>query len=866
MTRLVFLALSCTLAVGAPASAADDSVTAIVKLAVAPVVTYGGGVRGFAATSRAATGAARFDRRSPAVAKYRAHVANVQDDFERTLRSAIPAARVLYRYDMVVGGVAVQVPAGALVTLAGLPGVQSVVRDELRPAIGGESPKFVGAPKLWSKLGGQDDAGEGLIIGFIDSGIWPEHPSFSDPDPKGKPYVVPPGTRACDFDVGANPGPAFACNGKIIGAYRLMAAYDACGNCPKGHLTSARDGNGHGSGTAGVAAGNRAVTAVINGRKLAAISGIAPRAHIIVYKTGDSTHTDSDMVAAIQQAVLDGVDVINFSIHGRANPYLDPVALAFADAVAAGIFVSAGAGNDGPAPSTITQLGGWMATVAASTQQRDFRSKVTLTAADGTKLKIQGRSVGGAVKKAPYVSVASLGDPECQNATADGALSGAVALCRTHSIAAEQQEINVTARGAVGLVAFDDTSSFDARSVNGLLPIVGIGPETAPALAAFLAAHPTGTATLTAGKVAKGQPDHVAAFSSRGGPALTLGIAKPDVTAPGIEVLAATTPDPDNPLTLPEELFQMWPGTSFATPHVTGAGALLRQRHPDWSPGQIQSALMTTALAENIVDFDGVTPASPFLVGSGRIQLALAMDPGLTIAAPVQDFLDHPSDTWTVNYPSLYLPAPAPANVTVTRTATSTLAQDSVWTLSVAGPSDLPVTVPGTITLSAGGSAAFTIGVDKSALAPGAVRHAILTLAYKKYRAHLPITAVADFPLPDFTVTAVTASSPLQTGNPYSAHVTVKNQGNATAPAFTVLVLLTSDTTFDPGDRSLGGCAFGAGLAPGASVDCNIADTLTLTPAPGTYHVLGMVDLLGTVAERDETNNVLVMPGTVVAQ
>lgn len=866
MPALLRFAFLLVLVMPTAATAADGLVTVIAKLAVDPVVTYGGGVAGLAATSRAATGAARFDRRSPAVAKYRAHVARVQDDFEGAVRLAIPAARVLYRYDMVLGGVALQVPEGALDALAAIPGVQSVVRDELRPVITDKSPKFIGAPKLWSKLGGQDEAGEGIVVGLIDTGIWPEHPSFADPDPKGKPYVVPPGTRACDFDLGANPGPPFACNGKIIGAYRFMAAYDACTGCPHGQFTSARDGNGHGSGTAGVAAGNRAVTAAIGGRALAAISGIAPRAHIIVYKTSDFAHSDADMVAAIQQAILDGVDVINFSIHGRANPFLDPVARAFADAVAGGIFVAAGAANDGPTPNTVTQLGGWMTTVAASTQQRDFRSKVTLKAVDGTKLKVQGRSIGGGVKKAPYVFAESVGDPECQLDTADGAFAGAVVLCRTHTIAPEQQEINVTARGAIGLVAFDDQSGAEARSVNGVFPIVGVGAETAPTLAAFLTAHPTGSATITAGKTAKGRGDLVASFSSRGGPAITLGPMKPDVSAPGIEVLAATTPDPDNTLTLPGELFRMWPGTSFATPHVTGAGALLRQRHPDWSPGQIQSALMTTAVTTNLFDYDGVTPATPFLVGSGPIQLQQALDPGLTFSAPVQDFLDHPNDAWTVNYPSLYLPGPAPASVSVQRTAVSALAKDSVWTLSVAAPPDLPVVVPATLALPAGESASFTIGVDKSALGPSAVRHATLTLAYKKYRAHLPITAVGDFPMPDLVTTAVAVSSPLSTGDPVTVDATVANQGAAATTPFALQFFLSADTAFSVDDAYFAFCVFGNAIPAATTSPCHVADTFNAVLAAGTYHVLAIADLFGLVAEHDETNNLTVMPGTVVVQ
>src|SRR6185369_14828463 len=245
-------------------------------------------------------------------------------------------------------------------------------------------------------------------------------------------------------------------------------------------------------------------------------------------------------------------------------------------------------------------------------------------------------------------------------------------------------------------------------------------------------------------------------------------------------------PEPSDPLPLAGQLFTMWEGTSFATPHVAGAGALLLQRHPEWSPGQIQSALMTSASTTKVFDSDGVTPATPFDAGSGRIQLAAAVDPGLTFAAAPQDFFDHAADLWSVNYPSLYLPGPAPANVGVQRTAVSTLAKDSVWTLTVTAPPDLTVSVPATLTLPAGGSASFTITVDKSKLAPGAVRHATLTLVAKKHRAHFPITAVGDFPLPDLLTTGVSVSSPLSSGNPMTVGLTAANQGDADAPRFFV--------------------------------------------------------------------------------
>jgi subtilisin family serine protease len=854
------------LGVRSAAWAGDASVGAIVKLAIEPVVTYGGGIKGLAATSRAAANAPRLDPDSRAVRAYRAHVARVQDDFEATLRRAIPTARVMYRYDMVIGGVAVTVPEAVLETLRYLPGVVSVTRDEGRPFITDKSPGFIGAPKLWGKLGGPANAGEGVIIGIIDSGIWPEHPSFADPDPKGKPYVAPPGTRTCDFDIGASPGPAFACNGKIIGAYRFMAAYDACGSCFRGRFSSARDSNGHGSATAGVAAGNRAVKAQL-GAEHGVLSGIAPRAHIVIYKTGEFINFVADTVAAIQQAILDGVDVINFSIHGHANPYLNPTDLAFRDAVAAGIFVAGAVANDGPAPSSATQLAGWVTSAGASSQRRDLRSKVTLKANDGAKLKVQGRAITGAIKDAPILFAPQLGDPACLIATPDAAYAGAVVVCRSEQISAEQQALNVAARGAVGLLVYTDVpGNFGSRAVSSAIPLVAIDVHVGPSLVAFLTAHPGGTVAITTAKTVNQRGDVVTSFSSRGGPALTLGISKPDLSAPGEGLVAAMTPEPDDPRVRSGQLFNVWQGTSFAAPHVAGAAALLRQQHPTWTPGQLQSALMTTATTKDLVDSDEVTPATPFDVGSGRIQLKLAMDPGLTFAAPVQDFFDHAADLWTVNYPSLYVPAPAPVDVSVERTATSTLAKDSVWSLTVASPPDLLVTVPPTLAVAAGGTASFAIGVDKTALGPGMVRHARLTLAHKKYRVQLPITAVGDVALPDLVVTAFSVSSPLESGNSFTVTLTAANQGTANAPPFFVSLALSADITFSADDSYFASCTYASGQPAATSGACSFTDAYGASVAPGTYHVLALADSEITVVERDEANNVTVMLGTVEVQ
>ena len=167
----------------------------------------------------------RINPGSPVVSGYRSYLAGKLAIFENAARSAVPRARVLHRYDVVLGGMALQLPEKDVAKLATLPGVQAEYRDEQVYAVSEKSPQFIGAPKLWSKLGGTKGAGEGVIIGVLDTGVWPEHPSFADPDPSGKPYPAPPGSFPCQFSGGTNPGRRSR-NGKLIGAYR-QTTHDA---------------------------------------------------------------------------------------------------------------------------------------------------------------------------------------------------------------------------------------------------------------------------------------------------------------------------------------------------------------------------------------------------------------------------------------------------------------------------------------------------------------------------------------------------------------------------------------------------------------------------------------------------------------
>jgi subtilisin family serine protease len=746
--RLVFVAAilgvqACGL--GA-AFAADDGTTGIiVRLTDPPVTRYRGGIKGLAPTSVEPGRGRRLDARSRAVAAYRAFLGGRQDAFVSAARLAAPEVQVLHRYQLALNGVALRVPATAVDGLRALPGVAAVYPDERRHPTTDSSPGFIGAPAAWKALGGRDSAGEGIIVGVLDTGIWPEHPSFSDPDPDGNPYPTPPVTPACELGIGANPGPPAACNNKLIGAYRFMAAYDACvaaNQCtyPAGTFTSARDDNGHGTHTASTAAGNGQVPATILGIPRGIISGIAPRAHVIAYKVcGQENCFQSDSVAAVEQAIADGVDVINFSISGGTAPYFDPVEMAFLAAYAEGIFVAAAAGNEGPNAETVDHRGPWVTSVAASTEKRQFASKLTLASSDGKKLKLAGATItAGLAEPLPVVDAASVGDPFCENATPDGAFADKVAICRRGENARLEKGFNVAQRGAGGMIVYDPTFIQGLFTDNFVLPSLYLSKLGGTALLAFLAQHPAVTATFPTGKAKGGKGDVMAGFSSRGGPLQILGVSKPDITAPGVQILAGNTPDSATLTDADDQLFQAIQGTSMSSPHVAGAAALVRALHPSFSAGQIQSTLMTLANPK-VVDDDGATPADPFDVGSGRLSLKKIAAVPVTFEASWVDFVFGYDVLSYLNTPSLYLPSVA-TTATVQRTAHNVLDKDVTLKLKVEAPDDLVVTVPAAVTVAAGGDATFAIGVDVSAVPEREVRHAAIVFSGGGPKLRFPIT------------------------------------------------------------------------------------------------------------------------------
>ncbi len=364
--------------------------TYIVQMSDDPVVAYEGGTSGLQATAPAS--GKKINPGSVEVKKYVAYL-----DGKHAAAVAIVDGEKYYDYRFSFNGFAAKLSEQQAAKLAGQSGVVSVSKDVLGHVDTSTTPTFLGLDQsgsgLWAKLGGPGQAGEDVVVGVVDTGIWPEHPSFSDQ----KDFVFRTGSSG-KRTLAYGPAPSSwygecqsgeqfsqdMCTNKLIGARYYLSGFGHFG-IVKDDYKSARDHDGHGSHTASTAAGNYKVQATGAAAPLGKISGMAPRARIAAYKVcwnGDEGGcASSDSVAAIDQAVADGVDVINFSISGTSTNFLDPVEVAFLFAARAGVFVAASAGNSGPTASTVAHPSPWLTTVAASTHSR--ASEATLTLGNG---------------------------------------------------------------------------------------------------------------------------------------------------------------------------------------------------------------------------------------------------------------------------------------------------------------------------------------------------------------------------------------------------------------------------------------------------------------------------------------------------
>jgi subtilisin family serine protease len=709
----------------------SNLINVLIKYDLDPTASYMGGVDGLKATSPSVTHESLASDRQ-AVSAYNQYANLRISSLNAEVRAAVPAATIGYRYTTVYGGVSARVPANSIAALLKIPGVAAVQKDTLQHPLD-DNTKFLGATAVWPKLGGSTTAGSNVVVGVIDTGVWPEHPMLS---PAG---IAAPagGLKGCQFGDGsdtANLGPTFACNNKLIGAYAFTNTYLAnipsdgqefCDDTTK--VCSPRDPEGHGTHTTTTAAGDCVSSAVIYGVQRGPVCGIAPGAHVEMFRVCLAQGCfSSDSVAAIAQAVHDGVNVINFSISGGADPYTDPVELAFLDATNARISVNAAAGNGGPDSGTADHGGPWVTTVGASTGPRSFSSTLHLTADGGATLSVPGVTLtNGISSPTPVVLAASLGggeDAQCQSDAPAGSATGEIVVCERGSNGRVDKGRRMLAGGAAGMILYNQAADVtDLESDNHYLPAIQT-QYFSNAVANFVAGHTNVMATWAQGVAKPSTPDVMASFSSRGPNGDWV---KPDVTAPGVQVLAGTTPEPDQTTAdngPPGNLYMAIAGTSMATPHAAGISALVRAAHPAWTPEEIKSALMTSALTK-VVEQDGKTRATPFDMGAGRIR-AKAVNPTLVFNETYADFVAAGTDTIhrvDLNIPSID-ETTFSGDIVTHRTAINVSGKKQTFKVHLVHPAGVTITVGNhnqNLVVGQGASLTFPIEISAPDVADG---------------------------------------------------------------------------------------------------------------------------------------------------
>lgn len=766
-------------------------------------------------------------------------------------RAGVDTDRKVQSYTNALNGFSAVMDHDEAVSVAMQKGVAFVAPDELRQLTTDESADFLGL----DDEGGVYDLGydgEGVVVGVIDSGIWPEHPSVADDGT----YPAPPVALtevtddrgnvfpACDFGGdGAHladglTDPAFSCNNKLIGARHMMPTYLALTGLSDVEYDSARDEDGHGTHTATTAAGNADVPASVFGVDRGTVSGIAPRAHVVAYKAlGALGGYGSDLAGAIDQAVADGVDVINYSI-GSSSFAIGPDDVAFMFAADAGVHVATSAGNDGPGAATLGSPSSvpWLTTVGASTHSRTFEGSVTL----GDGASYFGASITGGADEAPLVDAEDLGNPLCvlgQGFSED--VTGKIVLCQRGAVARIDKSLSVYEAGGAGMVLFN---TFDADSEvtdNHWVPSVHINFTDGSAVKAYIDAEGAdAVASIGAGAYTRIDAPWMAAFSSRGENLLSGDIIKPDVTAPGVNILAGNTPTPTSGA--PGQQFQSISGTSMSSPHVAGLMALIDQAHPDWSPAAVKSALMTTAYSD-VLKEDGVTRADPFDMGAGHVDPSgpitaanSPFNPGIVYDAGLFEyaayscgadlgifdsgtcaFLDGegvPSDPSDFNQASIGIGELA-GTQTVVRTITNVSGRALKFAAEIDAPAGYSVSVtPSVIRVPAKKSATFQVTIVNESAPVGEWAFGSLTLveqssgAGKQYAARAPIA-----------VRGVTLAAPAEVSGAiadggtsfdidfgYTGSYAAAAHGLVPAATQSGTVLQDDDQTFSPDDQGVG--------------------------------------------------------------
>ncbi|XP_038905648.1 subtilisin-like protease SBT5.4 [Benincasa hispida] len=566
---------------------------------------------------------------------------------------------MIYTYNRHINGFAAVLDENEVMAIAQNPNVVSVFENKKRQ---------LHTTRTWGFLGLENDAGvpsnsiwkaarfgEDIIIGNLDTGVWPESKSFSDAG-----YGPVPSRWMGVCEGGFN----FTCNKKLIGARYFYKGFEAANGPIDDSVKFARDLEGHGSHTLSTAGGNFVPGANVFGNGNGTAKGGSPKARVAAYKVCWPALTggcfDADILAAFEAAISDGVDVLSVSLGSPAQDFAsDPVAIGAFHAVQEGITVVCSAGNDGPSPSTVTNVAPWMFTVAASTVDRDFFSYVTL----GNKKQFKGLSLsaGGTpggnfypLMDGVQVKAANITDnlaQLCEEGSLDPTKAkGKIILCLRGDNARLDKGVEVLRVGGVGMILVNDKlDGNDVSADRHFLPASHLNYTDGLEIFQYLNSTQSPVASISHVETELGiKPSPMMGdFSSRGPNPIIDSMIKPDITAPGLNIIAAVSESATATSSAYDTRrvpFNFEIGTSMSCPHISGVVGLLKTLYPKWSPAAIRSAIMTTAKTrdnskKSILDYNKMK-ATPFHYGAGHVHPNNAMDPGLVYDTTTEDYMN----------------------------------------------------------------------------------------------------------------------------------------------------------------------------------------------------------------------------------
>ena len=738
----------------------------IVQLEDKPIATYNGGVKGYAPTKASKNRSVMVRDRvlmdSAPVRAYSQHLLDRQTTLVNKSQSAGANIAVKRNYTLANNAMLVEMSQRDAEIMARQPGVRRITPNRVFELNTDRGPEFIGADKIWdgsSAPSGLSARGEGMVVGIVDTGINTDHPAFAGDEfnPAGNPL----GNGVYAGDCASDPS---LCNDKLIGVFsypEITDAYKAREFQENPWSTpvmirpaNGEDYHGHGSHTASTVAGNRIENTPLQGFDGSATSdgidqdfqfphtsGVAPEARIMSFQVcwpGNSGDPyvgcpESALLSAFEDAIASGVvDVINFSIGGAENfPWDDPMELAFLSAREAGISVAASAGNSGPSYFSADHTSPWVTTVGATTHDRVMSTgDKTLSGFEGDGFisyeEIPGKSFSGSIT-GEVVLAENYADPDpgdeytaasCNVPFPAGTFTtDQIVICERGDIARVTKAENVAAGGAGGFILQNMSSRETVVADSYAIPGIHVESRYRYVLRNWVN-NSAGTARATISdftnsyEFVEEEGNNLAIFSSMG-PSRTNDTLVPDLTAPGVQIYAANADDQPFTAYPAASDWTFMSGTSMAAPHTAGAMALLKQLHPEWTPAEIQSALMLTAgpvyLQSGSYRFE---PYTHFMVGAGAINVERAANTGLVMDETIENYLDaNPRNGGIANRVNLASMANSSCEGSCTWLRTVTATKDGAWNATGFGKQagvEIEVT-PSSFTLKAGESQSIVV-------------------------------------------------------------------------------------------------------------------------------------------------------------